>query len=237
MSNLARYTKTLEELDTFVVFDDFATETDTFRWTLTVTDSGTGTVSDAAGGIIALVCSDGSVGDNDEANLCSVNEYFLFAANKPIYGKARLQFTEANTDDANVAFGFCNAATANTLLDDGAGVKVSGSCAAIYKVDGGTVWKCVTSTNGVSTVSTSTKTAGGASYQVLEILIEDYSSTQMQATFKVDGQFLKDSNGLVIRHFVPIASATEMQVFAGAKNGSTNLETLNVDYIYASQLR
>jgi hypothetical protein len=32
-------------------------------------------------------------------------------------------------------------------------------------------------------------------------------------------------------------SATEMHVFAGVKNGDTNLETLNVDYIEAWQLR
>lgn len=237
MSNLARYTQRLFDLDTVSVFDDFINDIDSTQWTATLTDSGTATVGDAKNGILPLVCSDGSVGDNDEANLCSANELFIFTAGKPIYGRCKLQFSEANTDDANVGFGFCNAAAANTLLDNGGGVKVSGSCAAIYKIDGSNVWKCVTSTNGTSTVSTSITTAGGSSYQVLEINIEDYSSTQMQATFLVDGKYLKDSNNIVIKHFVTIASATEMNVFVGAKNGDTNLETLNVDYIYASQLR
>ena len=53
----------------------------------------------------------------------------------------------------------------------------------------------------------------------------------------MDGQYCKDSNGYVIRHTIPYASATEMQAFLAVKNGGANLETLNCDYISVRQTR
>lgn len=238
MPNLGRFTRPLLDLDTYYWFDDGIMDQTDALGIDTITDSGTVAMGDTRKGIIVLTPSDGSVADNDEAYYASPNEVFLCAANKPIYGCCYLQFSEANTDDANVAFGFQNAVGANSIVDDGAGVKVSGSTLAIYKVDGGTVWKCASSCNGTSTVSTSTTTAGGTAYQKLEIFCDDYDGTYMKVTFKVDGRYLVDSTtGAVITHTVAIASATEMQCWCGVKNGFTNLETLHVDYIYGQQQR
>ena len=71
--------------------------------------------------------------------------------------------------------------------------------------------------------------------QLLEIIVEDHDSLQCKILFKVNGSYLRDSNNNKIIHYVLYASATEMQVGAGVKNGSANLETLNVDWIYCSQ--
>lgn len=238
MSNIARFPFEFQQQDNIVVYDDFTRDIDSAEWVSTLTDSGTASVGDAVGGILALVASDGSVVDNDEAYIESPNEVFKLAAGKPIYAMAYVQFTEANTDDANVFFGLADAIGANTLVDDGAGLKTSFSGAAIYKVDGSTVWKCVTSNSTTQTISTSTTTAGGASYQKLEIDIQEFSSTACVVTFKVDGQRLLDSTtGLPIRHTILYASATEMQLGAGVKNGGSNLETLNIDYMGAVQVR
>lgn len=235
--NLNRFTAPLYDLDTFHVFSDFWEDQADTVFIDTVTDSGSVAVGDSVAGIAVLTPSDGTVGDNDEAYLATPNELFKFAAGKPIYGRCRLQFTEANTDDANVGFFFQNAVGGDSILDNGGGLKVSGSTLGIYKVDGGTVWRCVSSCNGTSTDTISTKTAGGSSYQVLEIICGDWDGVSMQVSFRVDGEYLKDSNGNLIRHTVAIANATEMQVGVGVKNGNTNLETLNVDYLYAAQKR
>lgn len=238
MANLVNTSRLLSNAYSYVVEDDFTGDQADTVFIDTVTDSGSVTIGDAVAGIAALVPSDGTVADNDEAYFACPNEVFLFAAGKPMIARARLQFTEANTDDANVAFGFLSAVAANAIVDNGAGIRTSGSGAVIYKVDGGTVWKCVTMMNGTQTVSTSATTAGGASYQVLEVEAVDAEHSQITVTFKVDGAYLRDSTtGLAIRHTVTISSATEMQVFAGVKNGDTNLETLNVDYIAAAQVR
>jgi hypothetical protein len=241
MANVARASRLMTAPDTYLFEDDFINDQADTVMVDTVTDSGTVASGDAVGGIMVLTPSDGTVADNDEAYLATPNEVFKFAAGKPMHAVCRLQFTEANTDDANVAFGFQNAVGANSIVDNGAGVKTSGSGAMIYKVDGGTKWKCVTAMNGTITDAddTSTTVAGGSSYQVLEIDVVDsnVNSGYITVTFKVDGRYLVKSDGSVIKHHVAIASATEMQLWVGVKNGDTNLETLNVDYIAASQLR
>lgn len=237
MANILRFPNNLAQLEQFGVYSDFTDVRNDDTWVDTITDTGTITVGDAARGIVTLTPSDGTVADNDEAYLANAKEVFLIDDGKPMYAVCSLQYTEANTDDANIAFGFMNAVGANAIIDDGAGLKVSGDTIGIYKVDGGTVWKCVSTVNGATaTVSTSTKTAGGASYQKLEIEVVDFTGTQMKCVFKVDGIPLKDSTtGADIVHTISVASATEVQVFVGVKNGSANLETLLVDYLGAWQ--
>lgn len=234
-----RFPTALLEKDQLQVWDDFHWYVTAHGFTTVATDSGTVSVGDAANGILALVPSDGTVTNNDEAYVKSTAEVFKFATGRAMGCEALVQFTEGNTDDVNVFFGFADAIAANTLVDDGAGMKASFSGACIYKVDGGTVWKCVTSNGTTQTVSTSTKTAGGSAYQRLRIECREVDGTNMEVTFFVDDQPLLDSQfRRPIKHNVAIASATEMQVGAGIKNGAdTTAEQLNIDYIGAWQLR
>jgi hypothetical protein len=236
--NINRFTSSLWNLDTFHIFDDFTADQSDLFWVDTITDTGTVLINDAANGIAVLTPSDGSVADNDEVYFASANELFLTAANRAIYGRCRLQFTETASGIYNAFFGFANAFAANLIVDDGAGLRASGNIFAIEKRDGETQWR-LTSRNGSTVTSTlSTTTAGGASYQNLEIMVKDWDGVSVQVAARVDGDFLKDSNNLVIRHTVLLASATEMQVGAGAKLGAiTNNDTLNLDYIYAAQTR
>jgi hypothetical protein len=225
---------------TYYIFDDFHYYIDADQWTATATDSGTVTVADAATGKVSLAASDGSVVDNDETYLESTKETFLIADNKPIHFKARVQFTEANTDDANIFVGLASAVAANLLVDDGAGPRASGNIVGFYKVDGGTKWQ-VYSRNG-SDVNThdSGVTAGGASYQELEFTVENQGdgSSNVKIAFWIDGVpvFNSDTNRQRL-HLLPITSSTEMQVGLGVKNGGANLETLVTDFVYAAQLR
>lgn len=227
-----------EAIHSFYVWSDFTEDQTDLFFVKTVPHSGTVAIGDAAKGIVTLVPSDGTVADNDEAYLACPNEVFLFAAGKPAYFTALVQFTEANTDDANIMAGFMNAVGANAIVDDGGGPKASFSGAVIYKVDGGTVWRCCSSNGTTRTDTASVTTAGGSAYQRLEIIVNDTgSSTTCEVAYKVDGVYLKDSNGVPIRHTIPYASLTEMQAFVGVKNGGANLETLNVDYLFAQQHR
>jgi len=212
-------------------FEDFLDDIVDTQWVGTITDTGTALVGDAVGGILVLTPSDGTVADNDEVYVATANELFKFAADRPFVGGARIQFTETAAGVYNCFVGFANAIAANTLVDDGGGMRASGSIAAIYKVDGGTNWVCVTRNNGTATTSTSSLAAASASYQNLEIEILPFSSTQVKVVFRVDGVSLKDSTtGLDIVHTVTVASATEMQFGFGAKLGAaTNNDVLNVD--------
>lgn len=221
-------------------FEDFDHMVTADRWTSVLTDSGSATVGDAAGGVITLTPSDGTVGDNDEAYLHTTKEIFKFAANKPGFVEARLQFTEANTDDANVMFGLADTSAANHIQDNGAGPLASYSGAVFFKVDGGTLWNTESSIAGTQTTNLlnaatsldkTAKTAGGASYQTLRIEWLPKPGSLMDVMFFIDGV-------LVDKHEnVDITSATEMDVFVGVKNGDTNVEALLVDYIQAWQTR
>ena len=239
MANVNQYTAALRDAGTHHIYSDFDRDQADTEWVDTITDTGTVLMGDATDGTAVLTPSDGTVADNDEAYLATPNEGFIFAAGRPIYGRARIKFTEVAAGVANVAFGFQNAVGANSILDDGAGLKVSGSTLGIYKVDGESVWRCVSSCNGTSTVTASSKAAVAATWYKLEIFCYDTGlSTKMGVVYKVDGEYLKDSNGNVIRHEVAVASATEMSVFFGIKLGAaTNNDTLIVDNVYVSQKR
>lgn len=215
----------------FGLEDDFLVDLDTTKWTTTATDSGAITVGDTVGGRASMACSDGTVADNDEIYLLSANEVFLFANDKPVVFEARIQFTEANTDDANVAVGLMNAVAANAIVDDGAGMKASYSGAVIYKVDGGTKWVCQNSVGTDRTTTTTTVTAGGSAFQTLRIEVRPQASGFYDVVFIIDGVEAAKHKDCAL------GSPTEMNVFAGAKNGGANLETLVVDYIAAYQLR
>lgn len=219
--------------------DDFGWK-DTVKWTSTATDSGTSLATDAAGGVMALVPSDGSVADNDEIYVQSSKETFKIADGKPISIGGYIQFTEANTDDANVFVGILDAPIADTLVDNGAGMKTSFSGAAFYKVDGGTRWQVIYSDGATQTIADLTATntlnkvaqsAGGASYQLLEIDILPKTSTKVDIVFKIDGKVVYK---MIDKTY---ASATEMAVAVGAKNGGANNESIKVDYLWAAQKR
>lgn len=225
-----------DAFQTFGVVDHFTHFVTGDDWTATASNSGGVTETDGKGGLVTLSPSDSTAADNDEVYLHQSNETFKFVADKPIYFGARIQFTEAATDDANVAVGMKDAVAADSILDNGAGPAASYSGAIIYKVDGETTWRFETSVGATQTTSVSSTTAGGSAYQVLEIFIEHYNGTQLLAIPRVDGKQLLDSTtGLPINHKITIGSATEMEAFAGLKNGSTNEEALVVDTIVCLQ--
>ena len=239
MTKLLQMPASLANKSQVEIFDDFTWFVTAHNWTSVLTDSGTATVGDAARGILAIACSDGTVADNDEGYVKTTAECFLFANDCPILFETRIQYTEANTDDANVAVGLSNAVAANTIVDNGAGLKTSGDMLCIFKVDGGTVWKTMYSKGNTQVVNTTTSTAGGSAYQTLRIEWRPVTSTFAEAHFFLDTQPLIDATSLkpIVYRFDYSSSPTEMNAFVGAKNGDTNMETLNVDYICAVQRR
>ncbi|AMV27555.1 hypothetical protein VT84_24350 [Gemmata sp. SH-PL17] len=237
MSNILRQANALKEAkDTFGVYDEFGWYISPHQWTSVLTDSGTA-VAGGVGGVLTLTNSDGTVADNDEAYVYSTVAMFQPAANKPLYAEALVSFTEANVSAANVAFGLASSVAADLIADNGAGLRASGTVVAIYKVDGETVWRCVSRNGSNVTISLSTATAGG-SYQQLGIEIVDVLTASATVVFTVNGQLLIDSiSGLPIKHTLPLSGIAAASLFAGGKNGSTSLETSLWDYVGCWQAR
>lgn len=215
---------------------------DTNVWTTLATDIGTATVGDEVGGVVTLAPSDGTVADNDEVYLHTA-ELFKIAAEKPISMLASVKWTEANTDDANVFVGLMDGVAANAIVDDGAGPKASFSGAGFYKVDGGTLWNVIYSDGATQTKAELTaenvaranggageaQTAGGSSFQKLEIDIITKTGSKVDVIFKIDGRTVYKMTDKTY------ANATETALMVGAKNGSANNEAIKVDYIAAYQ--
>lgn len=224
------------------VVDDFIIR-DTTLWTATLTDSGTANAGDVIGGQVQLVPSDGTVADNDEAYIATSKQTFKIQAGKPLKCGVRLQFTEAATNAANVAFGFMDSVAANAIVDNGAGLKTSFSGAGIYKVDGSSLWECIYSDGATQTKSgqltasnvlNSSKlaqSAGGSSFVTLEIALMPFSASKLSVEFMINGVCVYK---MMERTY---ANAAQMSLWAGAKNGSANNEAINIDWIYGVQKR
>lgn len=218
-----------------LVYDDFigfVSGADAL-WLATLTDSGTATVGDAAGGILSAAASDGTVADNDEAYIATPNEVFLFANAKPLHFKTRVSIAAEVAAEANMIAGLVSAVGANTLLDDGGGPPASYSGAVFYKLDGGTAWLAEVSIAGTQTAITLTSPGRPTTtYQVLEIVFIPTSSTVATVLFYIDGVLVGSTTTFTY------TSATEMSAVVGVKNGdgTTNV-TARIDYIVCSQVR
>lgn len=238
MGNLSRFVKALEELDTVQFYDDFLADQSDINYIDTITDTGSAVAGDAVNGVVVLTPSDGTVGDNDECYIGSPNEFLRFGTNREIYLRHKFTATINTVSAVNFAVGAVNAVGADAIADNGTGVKTSGSTLAIEKRDGESNFRCTSACNGTATSTLSNLAVASATNYVTEIVCKDWDGTSMQVTYKVNGDYLKDSDGDVIRHRVAIASSTEMQLFAGIKLGAaTNLDLLNLDYWFASQTR
>ena len=134
----------LQQIEDYGIDDDFLQAPDTTnKYALTATNSGTAAITaNALGGIVALNPSTGGGSANDELYLASAQSIFKPIGGQPIYAEALVQYTEANTNDANVVFGIASAVATGLLVTSSAGMRASGTCAVIYKVGGGTVWRC-----------------------------------------------------------------------------------------------
>lgn len=234
MSKLLHMARDFFERGQFTIWDDFAYYTSAETWTNLAADGGVTAFahSDAVGGVIV---GQTAATNNNEIGIFTTAECFLLAADRPLYGCALLQWTEANTDDANVAFGFADAAGANLLSDDGGGDNINSTGILIFKVDGETTWRVAAENNGTIRETLSTKSSSSTAYQLLEIFGHSVNGTDYEFTYYVDGlPLLADGTNRPITHTLAYASATEMDFGAYIKAGSANNETLNIDFLGAS---
>lgn len=168
----------------------------------------------------------------------------LLAANKPLYMIARLQFSEAATNAANLFVGFTSSAAAAVMGDNGAGPASSYSGIGLHKLDGGLNWIAEFSVGStqktqeltgiaVATVGqqVSDIVAGKAAYQVIEVVAVPKSATLCDVSFLIDG--------VVVMRFLDqvYTSIAAMGPTVVVKSGSATAEVLLLDYIGWAHVR
>lgn len=221
------------------IFQDWNYYSSGGEFTTTTGGAGAATVGSAPYGILTLAPTDSTL--NREVYVATTNSLFLIQNNHILIAEAFLQFSEANTNKANIAFGFMSAVGAASMADNTGEPKASFSGAVIYKVPGGTLWKTCSSVGTTPNTSTSNTTAGGTAYVALRIEIEPVSATIAEVTYYVNDIQLQTSGGRPGQNYIKdqltYTGALNMQLFTMCKNGSTTPETLLEDYRAAEQLR
>jgi len=227
------YSALKQNLRQSVLFEDFWSGAPD-EWTAV---GDTTAAADESGGVLSNASSNV---DNNEATLTLDSKVAVIAASKPIQFAARIQYAEANTDDANVYVGLTAEAVGTILGDNGAGPPADYEGCGFYKVDGGTVWNAEVS-NGTTqetqaldangSLNKIAQTAGGSDYVLLEITILPKTSTLMDVIFQIDGitvHKVTDFTYTSIGNFAPVVVI---------KAGDTNVETVKVDFIGVAQVR
>jgi hypothetical protein len=209
-------------------------------WGTLLASGGNAVVSDALAGILTLTPSGSSPAASDEAYIYSPQQVFQPSAGYPLYLEASIQFTEASVNQAGIAFGLASGVASGGVITSAAGgIRNTGTVVAIFKTAGSNVWQVISQNGSNTTTTTSQTTAGGAAYQKLNIEVLDVIAGNATVVFRVDGQLLRDSNNptLPIKHNLVLAGDALCSLFAGVKNGSSAMETLQIDYMSAVQSR
>ena len=225
----------------FEICDDFDHFVTGDTWTVTATDSGGANMQDAKGGVLRLDASDGTVADNDEVYLHTTNDLFIWDATHPTVGSVLLQWDEANTPDGNVFVGLSSAAIANTLQDNGGGPPADYYGLAFFTVDGNANWQCEVSSGTTQDTRELTAdlsldgvahVAGSSAQQLLEWEVTPSGNgSYIDVAFRLDGTVVRK-----VKDFT-IGTPAAMKIVIGAKNGSANEETLDLDRVVAAQSR
>lgn len=237
MKKLPCKPQSIIEREMFGFFDDFLWYLSPHLWTSLTEDNSTVAIdADDPRGVLNLTVG---TDDNEEAGVFTTNEMFIFASDRPLYACGRMQWTEVNVNDANVAFGFADAAGANLLSDNGGGDNINSSGVLIFKVEDETTWRVACENNAVVNEDrTNVTSAGAGTNQVLEIFVNPVDGTYVEITYFCDGVQMCDyTNNLPICHRLAYASATDMDFGAYVKTGAGQTELLKVDYLSAYQKR
>lgn len=212
------------------------------------TSAGTGgTVAnnDGDGGILTLTT--GAVADQD-AIVATTRKNFTFVAGKPMVYQIGLKYTEANTDDAGIVFGFASSFT-DILVDATYALASPLSAACIYKKPGDTKWSCFTSVGSTQKTDQSIVPCQGAG------VIQEFCIQVMVQGDNIEVTFWGGVSGppaitggplgyipmvpnvttmarqQPIKHVIAYSGAAAMGVGASVKASSANSEVVSVDYI------
>jgi hypothetical protein len=231
----------LRQIDNVVLVDDFVRGLDTTNtWNTVLSTSATAA---AAAGIVTL--TNAGTTANDEVYLFSRQALFTPGSNHNAYLTAYIQWTEQNTNQANVFFGIMSGVASGALVSGNGGMRTTGTCIGLHKVGGGTNWIAHAqnpsgSTSTLDDLST-TQAGNSATYTKLEIeIMAQYGSTA-EISYRVENVLLRynNNNQQVIKHQLDLTSlaAAELCVLLRAGTTATNAESLLIDYAAGNIVR
>ena len=224
-------------------FQGFLTADSTAYYTVVTAVDGTVLLLDATAGGVAILSATATASGNEDTYLVREPESFIFST-KPFVFEALVQITEDDTNQNNVFVGLTNAAAADLLVNDGAGVRVTGNTVGFYKVDGGLNWHVyardeddalvvTTELTAANSLDGAVHVASGAAKQQLNFEWIPRAGTLGDIVWSIDGVAVFKTTDFDFG-----ANVTSMQAAAGVKDGdSDDLVTLNLFYWFCYQVR
>lgn len=226
------------------LFDHFFGMDVVAMWTDTSSDTGAAPTLVVDGTASAISITTGAT-QNNEAYFSS-KAHFDVVNSRPLVFEGRLQYAEAETNAAAVAFGLMSGWGANHLVDTTGALVASFSGFVFHKLAATTKWR-VTSSVGTTRYGNNetTLTAGGAGYASFRIEVRPISSTEAEVVFLVDtaggtnfSQVRDSTTNLPIKHIVTYTSFAPAAAGIGVKaTGATGTETVVLDSVRVSQVK
>lgn len=237
---------------TNLVWDDFNYYVSTDMWTTVATSAGGESVAAGNGDGGLLVLTTGGT-QNNAVSARSTNKLWTFTNLKPIIFETVINYTDGDSNNAAMAFGFSSTWTAGTsstdVLTDTAGLpQTSFSGCLFYKSPTDTVWSVITSVGSTQTITKTGMPCQGVAAglnQVLQIqlmvLNGNVEASFFGGLFGIGGG---STGGMTnpgqlpalfpvgvagtfpsrqIKHTVPIAGAVAMYAGAFAKNAGSGI--------------
>lgn len=199
-----------------VFFDDFDRYV-AADWTITTTEAGAGSateaLTDADGGVLLITNDDA---DNDADFFQKVGESFKFESGKKLFFKARFKVSDATESDVVIGLQI----TDTTPLDVTDGV-------FFQKDDGDTNLDFHVEKNNTATDATAIATLADDTY----VSVAFYYDGKSSVSYFVDDVHL----GTAATTNLP--DDEELTVSFGIQNGAAAAKTMSVDYIFAAKER
>lgn len=202
--------------------------------TLTFGHSGS-TITMVSGGRSVLGITTTNIVNNFNG-VRTANPLFHPENDRPTFFASKISYTNQAGDNGFVAGGLASTLTLpfNTTT---AASNVSFSGAMIYKLASDTgKWNLVVSNGSTKSAVQSNVSAGDGSY-TLELSFNNFDGQNCEVVPYVNGVQLTDTTGRPIKQKIAYAALLDQYAMVGTGAGSSNSQTINVDYISGGQIR
>lgn len=199
-----------------VWFDDFDTYT-AGDWTITTTEAGAGSASEAVGNLdggVLVVTNDAA--DNDADFFQWAKETFKFEAGKKLWFKARCKISDATQSDFVIGLQITD--TSPLAVTDGV---------YLMKDDGDANLDCYVTKDSTSTTSAAASTLADDTYAVLGFYYDGGSYVH----------FYKDDAKIASLATTNLPDDEELTISFGIQNGEAVAKILSLDYILVAKER